>query len=65
MGHSSIQVSVDIYGDLVPGANRQAVDKLDDARICNLGATGKAEGVTLRLSRPAGLTSGRRAIWTP
>ena len=31
MGHSSIQVTVDIYGHLVPGGNRQAVDRLDDA----------------------------------
>jgi integrase len=30
MGHSSIEVTVDIYGHLVPGGNRQAVDKLDD-----------------------------------
>jgi integrase len=30
MGHSSINVTVDIYGHLVPGGNRQAVDKLDD-----------------------------------
>ncbi len=30
MGHHSIQVTVDIYGHLVPGGNRQAVDKLDD-----------------------------------
>lgn len=29
MGHSSINVTVDIYGHLVPGGNRQAVDKLD------------------------------------
>jgi integrase len=29
MGHSSIQVTVDIYGHLIPGGNRQAVDKLD------------------------------------
>jgi integrase len=28
MGHSYIQVTVDIYGHLVPGGNRQAVDKL-------------------------------------
>jgi integrase len=33
MGHSSIQVTVDIYGHLVPGGNRQAVDKLDDAPV--------------------------------
>ena len=30
MGHSSIQVTVDIYGHLVPGSNKQAVDKLDE-----------------------------------
>ena len=30
MGHSSIQVTVDIYGHLVPGGNRQAVDRLDE-----------------------------------
>jgi integrase len=30
LGHQSIQVTVDIYGHLVPGANRQAVDRLDD-----------------------------------
>ena len=31
LGHSSIQVTVDIYGHLVPGANRAAVDRLDAA----------------------------------
>jgi integrase len=31
MGHSSIQVTVDIYGHLIPGGNRAAVDKLDEA----------------------------------
>jgi integrase len=41
MGHSSIQVTVDIYGHLIPGANRQAVDRLDDATGRNPGATGK------------------------
>ncbi len=30
MGHSSIQVTVDTYGHLVPGSNIQAVDRLDD-----------------------------------
>ena len=32
MGHSSIQVTVDVYGHLVPGGNRAAVDRLDDAQ---------------------------------
>jgi len=30
LGHSSIKVTVDTYGHLVPGGNRQAVDKLDE-----------------------------------
>jgi hypothetical protein len=29
MGHSSIQVTVDIYGHLIPGANLSFVDRLD------------------------------------
>ena len=29
MGHASIAITVDIYGHLIPGGNRQAVDKLD------------------------------------
>lgn len=46
MGHSSIQVTVDVYGHLIPGANRQAVDRLDDATERNPGATQKEEGAT-------------------
>ena len=33
MGHHSIQVTVDIYGHLIPGSNKQAVDRLDDIAI--------------------------------
>jgi integrase len=33
LGHSSIQITVDTYGHLVPGGNRQAVDRLDDAPV--------------------------------
>ena len=29
LGHSSIQVTVDVYGHLVPGGNRDAADRLD------------------------------------
>jgi integrase len=29
MGHCSIQVTVDVYGQLIPGGNKQAVDRLD------------------------------------
>ena len=31
MGHSSIQVTVDLYCHWIPGSNRQAVDRLDEA----------------------------------
>ena len=31
LGHASIQVTVDTYGHVIPGANRVAVDALDDA----------------------------------
>ena len=30
LGHHSIRVTVDIYGHLTPGGNKDAVDKLDD-----------------------------------
>ena len=52
MGHSSIQVTVDIYGHLIPGANRQAVDRLDDATGRNPGATAKEEGATVSTVTP-------------
>ncbi len=30
LGHASIQTTVDVYGHLVPGSNRNAVNRLDD-----------------------------------
>ena len=30
LGHSSIRITVDTYGHLIPGGNKEAVDKLDD-----------------------------------
>jgi integrase len=46
LGHSSIQVTVDVYGHLIPGANRQAVDRLDDAITRHPGATEETKGAT-------------------
>jgi integrase len=46
LGHHSIRITVDTYGHLVPGGNRQAVDKLDgleNATIRNLSATTPTE----------------------
>ena len=39
LGHSSIQVTVDVYGHLIPGANRAAVDRLDALPTRNPDAT--------------------------
>jgi integrase len=39
LGHSSIQVTVDVYGHLVPSANRAALDKLDAIPTRNPDAT--------------------------
>lgn len=39
MGHSSIQVTVDVYGHLVPSANRAEVDRLDAIPARNPDAT--------------------------
>lgn len=33
MGHASIQTTVDVYGHLVPGSNRNAVNRLDDPAL--------------------------------
>jgi integrase len=42
LGHSSITITVDTYGRLIPGTNKAAVDRLDDATRRNPGATGVA-----------------------
>jgi integrase len=39
MGHSSIAVTVDLYGHLIPGGNKQAVDRLDSPRLYGQNAT--------------------------
>ena len=47
MGHHSIKVTVDIYGHLVPGSNREAVDRLD--------VTGRNPGATRRTDAEVGV----------
>jgi len=39
MGHSSIQVTVDVYGHLIPGANTAWADALDSATSPQQSAT--------------------------
>jgi integrase len=46
LGHSSIKMTVDVYGHLVQGANKQAVNRLPSLRTAGLpqtGAAGKAQ----------------------
>ena len=46
LGHASIKMTVDTYGHLVPGGNKQAVDRLDgleEATIRNHRRGGKKE----------------------
>jgi len=52
MGHSSIQMTVDIYGHLIPSSNRAAVNRLDGRINPQVAATqaqpGKNEkGITI------------------
>ena len=48
LGHHSISITVDIYGHLTPGGNKDDVDRLDDppedATIRNLYATNEKRG---------------------
>lgn len=50
MGHSSINVTVDIYGHLVSGGNRQAVDKLDDRLPVPAQKTAQKQGLEQKVA---------------
>jgi integrase len=52
MGHSSIQVTADVYGHLVPGGNQGAVDRLDERPPARLAKSLQAADAVL-LKRPA------------
>ena len=54
MGHHSIKVAVDIDGHLVPGANRDAVDRLD--------VIGRNPAATARTDQEAGVTELSRKL---
>jgi integrase len=52
LGHHSIKVAVDVYGHLAPGANKAAVDRLDDQAAHALeAAMGQREAA---VAQPAG-----------
>ena len=53
LGHHSIKVTVDVYGHLVPGANKAAVDRLAE----------QASGATIGQARaPRGAVRSRAGI---
>ena len=43
LGHSSIQVTVDIYGHFIPGSNREAVNRLAAMTGASVGTEGEAQ----------------------
>ena len=49
LGHHSIKITVDTYGHLVPGGNRQAVGRLDDTPGTQPSATRAQPLAKLRL----------------
>ena len=56
MGHSSIQVTVDMYGHLIPGGNKQAVDRLANA-------VDKAVSKARSATQPQPALTEREAVW--
>src|SRR2546425_11791353 len=65
MGHSSIQVTVDIYGHLIPGANLAFADKLDRV-TCPQESARKKSGGNRTVSRKCFRMNGWEAgIRTP
>ena len=58
LGHHSIKVTVDVYGHLVPGANKAAVDRLDQTAVL-------PEDWRERLAAPVEPVEGRRRTAPP
>jgi hypothetical protein len=59
MGHASIQITADVYGHLVPGGNREAVDRLDDLRTVSNAGT---ESIATHLQIAKGARP-RKSAW--
>ena len=47
LGHHSIKITVDVYGHLIPGTNKAAVDRLDEATGGNPAATDIRSGLRI------------------
>jgi hypothetical protein len=62
MGHSSIQITVDTYGHLIPGANIAWVDRLDSKSSQQQRATGQQQAA--QASNPE-IAQISEKIWLP
>ena len=56
MGHASIAITVDVYGHMLPGGNKSAVDRLDVSD----GIPGASESIDVMVSREGIEPSTRR-----
>jgi hypothetical protein len=62
MGHSSIQITVDTYGHLIPGANIAWVDRLDSKSSQQQRATGQQQAAQASNPEDAQISE---KIWLP
>ncbi len=61
LGHGSIQLTVDTYGHLIPGANKAAVDRLDDLGCVRTDTNRRATTPDLPLQNSEG---DREGLWS-
>ncbi len=61
LGHASIQLTVDTYGHLIPGANKAAVDRLDDLGCVRTDTNRRATSPDLPLQISEG---DREGLWS-
>ena len=62
MGHSSIQITVDTYGHLIPGADIAWVDRLDSKTIVGQNATGAQQAENQMQAETAEVAE---SVWLP
>ena len=62
MGHSSIQITVDTYGHLIPGADIAWVDRLDSKTTVGQNATGAQQAENQMQAETAEVAE---SVWLP
>jgi hypothetical protein len=65
MGHSSIQITVDTYGHLVPGADISWVDRLDSVAAAHQSAPGTHQRQNPRIEEEEESLEVIEKIWLP